>query len=917
MGMTSPNNPFFKLAQQRNENPQSVKMPTENKKSENPFYKLAETKNKTQFPVSPIENEAPDSNKGFVERSFENFGKGLSYQSQISNTVTPEGAAKLGKGLASGATIGLSENIPGFKTGDTPVEEMSKFFGSFAPIGAISKGVNYLNTPLFKVAKSSPILSKQLTSLLEIFGMGEAGATYKAAEDIFKGKMPTADDMLTHGTEWALLDTVLKSLGVSGQFISKLVNKDKGKTKSGYSALNEFITQNKEDFTTPERVAAKVLSFLEEQPNKKAIPNKFSESFALKNSENKFIQDSKKTEIPFAPTETSKDLSNTKFKRDSFDLVANKIEMNAQEYLPTKIKADDIEKKILDTGNEAALEEISPRAANDQELGMNVTNEIEKSIEDAEKKYQPKYEEVKTKAVNIQHTPRKTIQLAHDILEEITSLKTRPEGYQKVINNINSALSDMGYYVKDFEGNPAIFNSLGKKIDMKPLELFLEVPLSKSIELGKRLNKIIDFDIVGTSIKNRLKPVGKSLKKEVISILEKSDPNAARLLREADLDYAEAASKFGRDSIRKIRAEEAKEKITTLLKSPTAIKDLKSVVSPKQFSQIEREILENLKDMSLINAKNLLRNVSPHLSPKANTLARNIVEGKIPTPKLVPSQRQRLKSEFMTSLSKDIIQGQRPQNALDLWKTKQGQAFIMDSLKGNPNKENVLEYLKRQSFFDFAKSILTPEGKVDFKKFKQLLNDPATRYNLELVGGKDAVQFFDNLENFSNKLDKNLRIRENLPLDKIPTPKSERGKDLLRKASENLRQPSKESIVGKEKIKEKVSREKESTGKFGEALLKKKAYKEAPVFFKAKEFFEGLPDTVKIVGGLFGLFTYGPLKYLGAAKATQFLYKFATRPKLRSDMIKAMNLGRHNPLDGYGQLDIIGQALLESANQED
>ncbi len=321
--------------------------------------------------------------------------------------------------------------------------------------------------------------------------------------------------------------------------------------------------------------------------------------------------------------------------------------------------------------------------------------------------------------------------------------------------------------------------------------------------------------------------------------------------------------------------------------------------------------------MSLTKAKDTIRNIGNELSPKGREIANKIVEGKLPTVKSLPSQRQRLKADFIKGLSKDILQGQRPQNALDLWKTKKGQMFIKDSLKGNPNEESVLNYLEKQSFFDFAKSILTPEGQVNFKNFKLLIKDPATRTNLELVGGKDAVKFFDNLEMFSNKLDKNLDLRKVLPIDEIPQsklPKTERGKYLLKKSAERINEPTKLQKIGQENVYKKGQIEKEvSTKEYGKQLLRKAAEREAPFAFKTKEFFEGLPVTVKVVSSLMGLFTYGPVKYLGAAKATQYLYKLATRPKLRSDMIKAVTISNTNPIDSIGYLDLLGEALIENS----
>jgi len=868
--------------------------------------------NQTQASVNSVNEQPQTEDKGFFRNLYENVGKGLALQSQMSNSVTPRGAAQTVKGIASGSTFGLSENIPGLSTTGEPAEEIGKFASSLAPIHGLSKLVRYANTPIYKLAEKSPVFAKQLTALADIMVMGQTGSAVKATEDVFKGKIPEVDDIIEHGAEWALLDAVLKGLGPLGEkFISKIT---KNNSKPSYKAINEFISENKEDFTTPERVAAKVQSLLEEQ-----VPQISNKKFDASKIQ-RFNTDELLPRPTAQPLEkAATDLSNRKLIREDFEIAGNKSDLNAQEYLPEninsesvetpknieKINIENIENKILESSENSALSELSERAVNDEELGVRVVDEIESGIKKVEEAVKPKYEAVKKAASQIQYSPVNAIRLANEVLEDINSLKTKPEGYQKVITNLNDSLKDMGYSIKELQGKAFIVNAFGERIPIgkQTIELFEKIPLSKSLELTKRLNKIIDFDLVGSSIKNRLKPLQRTLKKEIESVLQKENPEAFKLLKEADAEFAQSSEKFGRESIIGMRNAQAKEKITQLLKSSTALGDLKKVLSPEAYAQVEREILEKIRDMNFTNAKNTLRNIEHRLSPKAKQIAKDIVERKIPsskekplpTPK--PSQRQKLKDAFINDLSKDILQGTRPKNALDLWKTKKGQMFIQDALKGNENKEQVINYLKKQSFFDFAKSILNEEGKIDFKKFNMMLKDPGTRSNIKLVGGEEALNFFDNLEMFSKKLQKNFAIRQNLPVKELPKPKTERGESLLKRAAEKAKskaeianQPSAQTLIGKQKLYSKgqlgegPTRLNESSKEYGKELLKKKAQSEAPFFFYAKEIYEGLPDPAKIAASLFGLFTVGPVKYLGAAKLTQALYKFATKPKLRSDM---------------------------------
>lgn len=844
-----------------------------------------------------------------------------------------------GKAALSGATFGVTELIPGMQPdretlpGVTMAGEVA---GSFAPIEATLQGLKWASKPIYNLAAKSPIASKAITSLLDVFNMGAAGATYKGLQDAFKGEVPSADDLIEHGAEWAALDVALKALGKGGQFVSWLAGKAKGAGRSSFAELNEFLTANKEQFSTPERATMKVLSILEEgapKPSGKQITLSKKQPGEVETLAQKTLK-----EIEAMP----ESLAGKKVTQENFDLIGRKSDLNAKDYLPGEIISEDIQKSIAKNAEKESIEAFAPRAANEQELGSIVQRDIDKGLTEAKEKVKPLYQQVDKTASKIMHSPKTSIALTEDILSELNALKTKPAGYKQVIGYLEDALQDMGYGVELVEnelvlsksGKPLIKSKSGKVVPAKgkapkaqkilqKVPVFEDVPLSKLLELQRRLSKIVDFDLVGGSIKDKLKPVGGQLKEEFRNVLKSVDENAYKTLQKADAQYASDANRFGRENIYNMRKAEAPEKIARLLESPTGLQDLRGAISKESFSKIEREILERLQAMKLNKASKTYRNISHQLSPEAKKIAKDIVTSKIPSKKVVPSQSEKLKGDFVKGLNKDIIQGKRPENALDLWKTEKGQRFIKDALKGNPNAEKVLQYLERQSLFDFAKSVVGKDGKIDFKKFKEFMSDPATRVNLELVGGKQAVDFFDKLGAFSEKIDKNLRIRNVLPIDKIPKPETPQGEALLQRAANKAKQPIKSVEIAGEKLETGVKRqfEKGEKGKLlkperGAQKLKKMARGEAPVAFKLRDLYADLPDPVKMMSHLFGMITYGPFKAIGANVAWNAIVKLATKPKLRSDMIKIMNLSKTNPVDALAELEKLGRALLASETSD-
>ena len=108
-----------------------------------------------------------------------------------------ENLSELAKGAASGATLGLSEYVPGLETKGNLASGIGEFAGETIPISGLSK---LFVKPLVNIAKKSPKYKTALESFARLTGMTALGTVYGGAKDVIKtGEMPTREDLLKHG----------------------------------------------------------------------------------------------------------------------------------------------------------------------------------------------------------------------------------------------------------------------------------------------------------------------------------------------------------------------------------------------------------------------------------------------------------------------------------------------------------------------------------------------------------------------------------------------------------------------------------------------------------------------------------------------------------------------------------------------
>ena len=819
---------------------------------------------------------------------------------------------ELPRGLLSGITAGYSELIPGFEpegfAGGT-----AKLIGSLAPIGLTARTIS---VPLKLAASKSPVIRQGLISFAELIGLSTAGGLYggleESAEKTKEKKefvAPSLESVIEHGSQWALLDGVLKAVGWTGRFGKALAEKVFKSGKPAEQIMEDLAAK----IGNTDKVAEKAISILENKPLK-AVEQEIKLSSEPPAEKTELLANE---EFSSRVKERGVDLTTKKVSPKTFESLEKSEAVTPTPYLPAEIESEVIAEESLNDGLNQQIEQISPRAATQKELGENVQKEIEATVKEQKKKTDDLYKIAKEVEEGRAPRVKKT---ADAIVEEIKKIEAgginlTPEGYNKARKQLMDTLTDLGYGVETGKDGLIVRAIQSQR-----------QPLSKVVEVKRRLNNIINYDLIDTSAQDFLKNPAAQLRAEIRSGYGPKNSKARKAFEKAEKEFGEFAEKKGKQSIRNIRNSEKPESVASIIRTPSGLADLKEVVSPQQFSQIERELLEYLRGQKEENAAKLYRELRPSLSSDARSIAEQIIESKAPkaSPLRKAAQREALQKKVIDDLSQATLTGQRPKVALDLWKTKEGQQLIKQFLEKSPNKKEILKYLQDQSFKDFSSSVINPDGKVNFKKLNEMLKDPATVVNLRLVAGEEGVNFLRNLEKLSNQIEKNTSILERT-ISKGSAPER-------KKIKEEIEKLGKERI---ENIKKKntapTPEEKIFQSKFDEEALKEREEVQASLKEKGKERFRKLreiedqknksgimykiDDLVNSYGwkgkgvlAALGIWKIGTIEGLSLAAGYEIINRLAKNKPLQ-DAIKRAAVKPRNNLDVIRSINGIQKAM--------
>ena len=872
--------------------------------------------NNYSFNFEPIEdvNEAPqqDLNLPFA---FEPLTQEKPKPEEVQpQSIYDQGLAGFTRGprsALSSFTLGLSEKIPGLEltpqdyANMTAKEKLVSFGASFPAIEfAMAKIGVPIATKTAQWAAASPVGQSALAFLGKQLGVAATGASISGTEETIRsGELPSLESLAAHGATWSAIDTALSSLGKGGSYLSSLMKKKGSLDKATLIKLAEAAETegvNLQDAKKVDEFVTDFFSKLEEPSSldlssRKITPKEADEYFA--------------DVVPRAkPLPESLDSESLIFKTE-----ASYIPGSSDELLSLKSQVKPIEQPIVtfEQGNKQtnqALNAFEQRAPSNQSFGKTIQDDIQAGINKAKAIFTPLYEVVQTGAEDISHSPKKTIDASYSLLDDLKSMETKPSGYQVVENAVENVLTDLGH--KKIPTSPGFPPYIHKE----------PVQVSKMIELKRRLNEIINYDVLDWEIKQRLEPIVKALREEINIALENASPDLKMAWRNAEEEYAKYAKTYKTKNMRQIRGQDKAERIASEVVSGTSLADLKKAVSPTAFKKVEREVLQKIADATPAKAESIYREVSSHLSPEANKLALDLLErnaarlkvgsparvksfilddlmksfdkGAVPTKtlrlwqskkgrKIVAdslldhpqkneimgylddlSKRQKqvskgsqvrdkiiddlatsvetgkppkytldlwktpqgkaqvevvleksdsgkelaryldnatnlgkssadlisgkIQKQVLDDLSQSFTKGQRPDDTLKLFQSKKGRQHIAEALKGNPNNEEIITYLKDQSIADLSSSIIE-NGKISYKKLNKLLQNPEKVSLIKEVAGEEGVSFLKTLEQRSQQFEKNVRKASDYVESRVGKPLSEapQGKIKLKKVKES------------------------------------------------------------------------------------------------------------------------------------
>lgn len=878
---------------------------------ERPTLKNQDNQERTLEDVKKDLNELSFFEKNFTERGHE-LTKEFYQKQTLFDSM--KDLLDLPKGILSGASFGFSEGIPGLDVGDSTEGVIGKGVGMTYPVSLLSKIVG---VPLQAAAKAFPVMSQPLGALARMLGVATAGGAYDAIEEsaeksLENGELesPSLDTMVEQGEKWLALEGILKSLGFTGRFAKALWDNSGRNKKPIMDVAGNFFKDSFAEVMasgSDKEIAEKAISILNEETPTLAKKNVTS---VKKGSPVKTPEIGGRISSKLDPVETiskgnqTADLSLKDKKVEFFNKKLPKESITklnegdkAEAYLPDDFEPNKILEKSVQEDINKSLDQISKRATSEKNLGENIKRSAEEVFsterKEIDKLYDTATKDIVKKTANVESTARSIVEEFNKLSGE--GLKTTPEGYKKVQSQLVNLVEDLGYEV-------AINNS-GKMTISKGAESASEIPLSKALEIKKRLNKII-YDSTKDNMQGFLEKPAQLLREDIRSGFGSSESTARKAFEDAESRFGKLSEVQKKRTVKSVSQTQKPESIAKLIKTPSGLSDVKSIVDPQQAAEIEREVLEYINSQSQDKARKIYRELKGSLSDDAKSMAEQIIESKT-SPSVGPKQFKRaaIKEKAIDDIVKSTITGERPKVALDLWKTEKGQEVIKEALTGNPNEKEVIKYLSDQSFKDFTTSVISPDGVIDFKKLNTLMKSSPTVFNIKTVGNEEAVSIFKNIETLTDRIKKNLKI-ENVSKKEIGKQRakdrkiydqyaSERGKKILsNKAKENSKvKDVSESIVGKKSAKERAERvnnlKERGEQRFKKLAKSKEVTDEKGLIDKLDDIFNSYGGSTKNALALLGISTAGFKATATVALGYKLISALAKNKKVQNALKKA------------------------------
>lgn len=649
------------------------------------------------------------------------------------------------KGLASGATLGLSENIPDMKEeyGDIGFGS-GKFIGEFAPVTGLMK---IFKLPAY-AREGASVSKKALNALSNVLKAGGVGASKKALEDVFQGKVPDYGDVIEHGASWAAIDAILQGGGATARAIKGALEKNIKSGENAYEVLNKMSKELQEKGVDLEK-----------------IDEVSEEAFQILNREGRAAE-----ERAANPDVRGRNLRDRKVKKEYWEEIEEKVpgETEAPE---VKLEPNELPREAV---TEESLDTVATRAEDKMELGENVKKDVNRRVKASKDEYKPRYELASEAAIGEHPDTNKVVRNIWDNFDRIKGdFRSVPEDYQKTLGVLENLMKDMG---AQFEKNEA-----GEVVGLMFSE---KIPLDKLMELGRRSGRMAKYGNVNPAIRDAVKAANQDIKQLIRDTL-KDNPEAYKMWTEAEKIFQEKARIFDNPTVMKIRKEGFKpEDIGTMIKKPSDLQKVKEAVSPEQFAQIEREILAEMNDASYDKASKMFRELKRNMSEDSRKLADEILLSKKPAAKMSQGDKNKELERWVTNKVSQPV----PSTALNkLWDSKLGNQRIRRSLQGNPNKEQIIEHLQNQKIQNASKRWIKESGQLDYGNLKEWLSKSQNRQAIREVAGQDGLKFMDELSRFSDKAKQKQKVYDLLqdkPLANFKPPK--RGDEIIQNLKKKI-----------------------------------------------------------------------------------------------------------------------------------
>lgn len=418
------------------------------------------------------------------------------------------------------------------------------------------------------------------------------------------------------------------------------------------------------------------------------------------------------------------------------------------------LHAREISDNIIQTNRNQLLNRISP-IENPQQAWTDIKTQVNESFQQKKSEYKELYAIARNSAEKISSEPIRTRKAIADAIEKLKTVELSPTGYQQTENALKIALSDLGVNVETKSSGSNILDAQGKSIPGNAKEVrnvvSRPVSLNEQMEVAVRLGEFINFETLTPGVKDILRPARAILKEEIKTSLG-NNPKGLAAYEKAEADFSQTAKDFGNDSVLKLRGTENPENLTGYFSSPSNYDRLLKVSNSNSTNIADRQIIERLisKDTDSATRKMKFLKMDDQSKSIANAL---IEQGDSLTS---AGQRELLSNRILNEAQEAITTGSRPNLILQSMQTRNGYRIVSNTLNRTPNGKRVFRAMERLFVEDLFQSVLDKSGKVDWKKAQNILKNDELHPILNNIGGKELMNFMNNVENYGKNITTNL-----------------------------------------------------------------------------------------------------------------------------------------------------------------